>query len=75
MKIKVKAKPNARKNEVNRLDENYYEVRVTAPPEKGKANEKIRELLAKHFNLPKSKIELVSSETYKEKVYEVDLLK
>ncbi len=72
MKIKVKARPNSRKNEVTVLAENYYEVKVTVPPEKGKANEKIRELLAKHLKIPKSKISLVSGETYKEKVFEVN---
>jgi uncharacterized protein (TIGR00251 family) len=71
MKIKVRAKPNSRKNEVIRLEENFYEVKVTSPPEKGKANEKIRELLAKYLNIPKSKISLVNGETYKEKIFEV----
>ena len=71
MKIKIKAKPNARKNEVTKLDTNYYEVKVTVPPEKGKANEKIRELLADYFMIPKSKISLVRGDTYKEKIFEV----
>ena len=71
MKIKVKAKPNAKKNEVTKLDNNYYEVKVTVPPEKGKANEKIRELLADYFLVPKSKISLISGETYKEKIFEI----
>ncbi len=71
MKIKVKAKPNARKNEITKLGEDYYEVKVTVPPEKGKANEKIRELLSKHLNIPKSRITLVSGETFKEKMFEV----
>jgi hypothetical protein len=71
MKIKVKAKPNARKNGITKLGEDYYEVKVTVPPEKGKANEKIRELLAKHLNIPKSRINLISGESYKEKIFEV----
>ena len=71
MRIKVKAKPNSRKNEITEISENYFEVKVTVPPEKGKANEKIRELLARHFNIPKSKIELISGENYKEKVFEI----
>lgn len=71
MKIKIKAKPNSRKNEVTKLDTNYYEVKVTVPPEKGRANEKIRELLADYFMVTKSKISLVSGESYKEKIFEV----
>ena len=71
MKIKIKAKPNSRENKITEITENYFEVKVTVPPEKGKANEKIRELLARHFNIPKSKIELISGESYKEKIFEI----
>ena len=71
MRISVKVKPNARQNSINQIDENTFEVRVTVPPEKGKANKKVIELLAKHFHTAKSNIELVSGETSKEKVFEI----
>jgi uncharacterized protein (TIGR00251 family) len=73
MLIKVKAKPKSKKEGVKKLAENYFEVRVNAPPEKGRANERIRELLAEYFNLPKSKVKLVRGETSKEKVFEIEL--
>jgi uncharacterized protein (TIGR00251 family) len=73
MLIKVKAKPKSKKEGVKKLAENYFEVRVNAPPEKGRANERIRELLAEYFNLPKSKVKLVGGETSKEKVFEIEL--
>ncbi|HMT11489.1 MAG TPA: DUF167 domain-containing protein [Ignavibacteria bacterium] len=71
MRISVKVKPNARQNSINQVGENTFEVRVTVPPEKGKANKKVIELLAKHFHTAKSNIELVSGETSKEKVFEI----
>ncbi len=71
MRISVKVKPNARQNSINQVGENAFEVRVTVPPEKGKANKKVIELLAKHFHTAKSNIELVSGETSKEKVFEI----
>jgi uncharacterized protein len=46
-RIKVKVKPNSRSNEVKELDKDYYEVKVSVPPEKGKANKKVIELLSK----------------------------
>jgi len=73
MLIKVKAKPRSKKEEVKQISENYYEVRVSVPPEKGKANERIAELLADYFKVPKSAVKLVRGETSKEKLFEVKL--
>ena len=47
-------------------------MRVGAPPEKGKANERVRELLAEHFKIPKSRIFLVSGATFREKVFSIE---
>ncbi len=72
MKIKVKVKPNAKKNEVKKIEEGFYEVRVTVVPEKGKANKKVIELLSKELKVPKSRIKLVRGETSKEKIFEIE---
>ncbi|HIC09134.1 MAG TPA: DUF167 domain-containing protein, partial [Aquificales bacterium] len=48
-------------------------ARVNQPPEKGRANERIAELLAEYFDIPKSRVRLVRGETSKEKVFEIDL--
>jgi len=71
-KIRVKVKPNSRENSVTELEKGHFEVKVSVPPEKGKANERVKELLAKHLKIPKSKITLISGETFKEKVFEID---
>jgi uncharacterized protein (TIGR00251 family) len=67
-RIKVKVKPNSRSNEIKELDKDYYEVKVSVPPEKGKANKKVIELLSKYFKIPKSRITIISGELFKEKV-------
>ncbi len=72
MKIKVKVKPNAKKNEVKKVEERFYEIRVTVVPEKGKANKKVIELLSKELKVPKSKIKLVKGETSREKIFEIE---
>ncbi len=72
MKIKVKVKPNAKKNEVKKIEEGFYEVRVTVVPEKGKANKKVIELLSKELKVPKSRIKLIRGETSKEKIFEIE---
>ncbi len=71
MKIRVKVKPNAKKDEIKKIENNYYEVRVTVVPEKGKANKRVVEMLSKHFKVPKSKIKLLRGETSREKVFEI----
>ena len=38
-------------------------LRVTAPPEKGKANEAVMKLLAKAWGVPKSSLSIASGET------------
>ena len=67
----VKVKPGASKNEVKKIDEDLYEVRTTAIPEKGEANKKVIELLADFFDVPKSKIKIVRGQTSREKEVEV----
>jgi uncharacterized protein YggU (UPF0235/DUF167 family) len=56
---------------VKELDKDYYEVKVSVPPEKGKANARVIELIAKHLKIPKSRISIVGGELYKEKVLEI----
>lgn len=48
-------------------------VKVTAPPEKGKANAALVKLLAKHFGVAKSAVTIVSGETGRLKVVEVHI--
>jgi uncharacterized protein (TIGR00251 family) len=72
MKISVRVKANARRNEVRRLDERSYVVEVTAPPVDGKANEKVIELLAAHLGRPKRCFTILRGETSKEKLIDVE---
>ena len=71
MRITVSVKTNARKNEVEQTGEASYRISVTAPPVDGKANEKIIELLARHFGKPKRCISILRGESSKQKVIEI----
>jgi uncharacterized protein (TIGR00251 family) len=70
--IKVKVKPNAKKNEVKQLDKDYFEVKTTAVAEKGKANQKVIELLSDYLNIPKSKITLFKGGKSREKLFKIE---
>ena len=72
MRIKVKTTPRSR---VVRLDnpepDGVWQARVQAPPVDGKANEAVVRLLAERFDVPKSRIALVSGETSRLKTFEI----
>ena len=71
MKITVRVKPNARKNEVKQIDAQNFVVSVTAPPVEGKANEKVVEVLSRYFEKPKRCITILRGETGKIKIVEI----
>jgi uncharacterized protein (TIGR00251 family) len=69
----VKVKPSAKREGVSVNADGMLEVAVSAPPEKGKVNERLVELLAEHFRVAKSKIRIVSGHTKRQKVVEINL--
>ncbi len=71
MKISVKIKTNARKNEVKKIDDINYEISTTATPANGQANKAIIDILAKFFRIGKTKINIISGHTSKNKIIEI----
>jgi len=71
MRIYVKVTPRAGKNEVLRVSEGEYKVKVAAVPEKGKANEKVIKLLAEYFDVPKKSIGIAGGKTARTKIIDV----
>lgn len=58
--VSVRAQPGARKNRVVGICNRQLKVAVTAPPDKGKANDALVEVLADALNVKRSQVELVS---------------
>lgn len=78
MIIYIKVKPGARiegvweaQGRVMNTERDFYVVAVKSKPEKGKANERVCELLAKHFNINKSQVFIKSGKTSREKIVEI----
>ena len=71
MKIFIKAKPNSKQEKVEKIDENNYVVWVKEPPEKGKANNAIKNALAVYFKTGSSCIKIVSGHTSRNKIIEI----
>jgi len=72
MKISITVKPNAKTNEVLQQDDGSFLVKVHAPPHDGKANEKVIELLAKHFSTAKRNLKIVNGITSRKKIIEIE---
>lgn len=65
VKLFVRVTPGAKKNEISGLwkgagGETRLAVKVTAPPDKGKANDAVIKLLAKALDAPKSSFSVAS---------------
>jgi uncharacterized protein len=65
--VEAKVVPGASRSMVAGIRDGALLVRVAAAPEKGKANEELRDCLARALGIPKSAIELVSGATSRRK--------
>jgi len=73
MKIFVKAKPNAREEKIEKVDDLNYIVSVKEPPLKGKANEAIRNALAVYFKTGSACVKIVSGFSSRNKIVEIKI--
>jgi uncharacterized protein (TIGR00251 family) len=69
MRIEVEVKASSRVDEVFKVDEKHYIVKVSAPRQKGKANAALLKLLRKHFGRP---VIMISGFTSTTKIIEVE---
>lgn len=67
--LAVRAQPGARKNAVLSEQAGALKVAVTAPPEDGKANAAIVEVLKDWLGVRRSQVELLSGATHRNKVF------
>lgn len=69
--IKVKIVPGSSKNKIVGVHNDAIKITITAPPIEGKANKKCIAYLAKYFDVAKSKIEIISGQTSKNKLIKI----
>jgi uncharacterized protein (TIGR00251 family) len=65
--ITVKALPHSARAGVRGVDGGALKVAVNAPPEKGKANAAVLEVLAKFLAVPRASLELLSGDSSRNK--------
>ena len=70
-KISVRVKTNAKENRIQRLNDDQFLVWVKAKPQQSKANQEVIKVLADYFDIAKTRIEFVSGEFYKQKIFKI----
>ncbi|MBH8557518.1 DUF167 domain-containing protein [Hymenobacter negativus] len=72
MILHLRAKPNARQNQLLRAADGTLTVRLKAPPQEGQANAVLQAFLATVFAVPKSSVLLLSGHTAPFKKLEIE---
>ncbi|UOQ97208.1 DUF167 domain-containing protein [Hymenobacter sp. 5317J-9] len=72
MILHLRAKPNARQNQLLRAADGSLTVRLQAPPQDGQANAVLLAFLAATFGVPKSRVTLLSGHTAPFKKVEIE---
>jgi uncharacterized protein len=70
--IRVKVKPSARASSFAQDDDDLWLAKIKSPPENGKANEELIELVAKHFGCSKSSVSIKSGSTSRTKLVKIE---
>ena len=71
-RVRLRVSPGARQSELIGRHGEGWKVRVAAPPEGGRANDAVLELLARELSLPRRSLSIVSGQTAREKVVEME---
>ncbi|RKY60647.1 MAG: DUF167 domain-containing protein [Candidatus Latescibacterota bacterium] len=73
MRIRVRVVPRAKEDKIEGFSpDRILRVRVAAPPEKGRANERLVRILAECLGVARSQVRIVAGRTAREKVVEVE---
>ena len=67
VECRILVSPNASQNSIGKIENKQLKVRVTAIPEKGKANDAVIKLLSKEWDIPKSSMEITRGTKFKYK--------
>ncbi len=74
MKLVVDVRPNSKKGPLIELQpDSSLTVYLKEVPERGKANESLLKLLARHLDVPKSCLSVAKGRTSRHKIIEVDI--
>lgn len=71
MKFFIKVKSGAKEAKIKKISETNFEIWVKEPAKDGKANRAVVEALAEYLKISKSRFEIISGKTSKQKIIEI----
>jgi len=71
MFLKVKVFPQTKKEEVIQKSKDSFVIKVKAKPEQGKANQRMRELLADYLNLSLKQVRIIKGRQQRNKIIHI----
>jgi uncharacterized protein len=71
-RLRLRVSAGARRTELVGRHGDGWKVRVSAPPEDGRANDAVLDLLAERAGLPRRAVTIVSGHSSREKVVQMD---
>jgi uncharacterized protein len=71
-RLRLRVSPGARRTELVGRHGDAWKVRVSAPPEDGRANDAVLSLLAERVGVPRRAVAIVSGHSSREKVVQMD---
>ena len=70
--VPVRVHPGARRNEVLGFSNGVLEVKVAAPPDKGKANKELIDFLSELLEVSQSRLTILRGQTSRSKLIAID---
>ena len=71
-RVRLRVYPGARRNELVGRHGGGWKIRVAAPPEGGRANDAVLDLLARKLSLPRRSLSIVSGQAAREKIVQME---
>lgn len=72
MIIKARIIPNSSRNQIVGWFKDQLKIKISAPPERGKANQKLINFLSEKWNIPKHSIQIIKGHKKRDKVIEIE---
>lgn len=72
MHLKIKVKPNSKRQNIKQEADGILTVQLKSSPVDGKANDELIKLLAQKYNVPKSNINIKSGCSSRQKLVAID---
>jgi uncharacterized protein (TIGR00251 family) len=70
-RLSVKVTPNASRNQIVGMKDGVLQVKIAAPPEKGKANKELIDFLAGELDVRKSAVSVIKGQTSRHKIIHI----